>query len=401
MKILQINQTCGRGSTGKIAVGIGEVLKEHGHQSYIAYGYQDTTLDNTLKMKLGKGLNSIRFELIKCRITGYFGFTSKRATYKLIRWIEQIKPDIIHLQNIHGGFLHIEVLFDFLEKINIPIVWTLHDCWSFTGHCSYFEMVQCEKWKTGCFSCPEKEGYPKRYFFDRSKEQYQRKKDAFTKLDNITFVTPSNWLKGLVEQSYFKNYSVQTIHNGINLSVFKPTESNIRKKYHLENKKIVLAVAASWGKRKGLKYVIELSERLPEDYQVIIIGLTEQQKKEIPDSIIKITRTNNQEELAQFYTAADVFVNCTLEDNFPTVNLESIACGTPVVTFDTGGSPECMNNVIGEKVPQRDINMLLKKVVFFCDGRSLSEECVSFAKENFDEKKKFLEYLALYERIVK
>lgn len=400
MKVLQINQTCGKGSTGKIAVGIGEVLKEHGHESYIAYGYQDTTVENTLKMKLGKGLNSIRIELIKCRLTGYFGFTSKRATYKLIRWIEQVKPDVIHLHNIHGGYLHIEVLFDFLKKANIPIVWTLHDCWSFTGHCSCFQMIQCEKWRTGCYACPEKENYPKRYFFDRSKEQYWRKKQAFTQLENMTFVTPSKWLSGLVAQSYFKNYLIQHIYNGINLSVFKPTENEIRKKYHLENKKIVLSVAASWGKRKGLDYVIELSKRLSENYQVIIIGLNEKQKKEVPDSIIKIGRTNNQTELAQFYTVADVFVNCTLEEVLGLVNIEALACGTPVVTFDTGGSPECIDDVVGAKVPQRDLDAMIEKVVFFSEN-DCSEECTEFAKKHFDEKQKYLEYIQLYERVIK
>lgn len=399
MRVLQINATCGVGSTGKIAVDIGCVLKERKNESYIAYGYYDTAEDNTLKLKRGKTKYSLYMELMRCRLTGYYGFTSKRATKKLIQWIEEIKPDIIQLHNIHGGFLHIEILFDYLSKKNIPIVWTLHDCWSFTGHCTHFLLAGCDKWKSGCYECPVKDGYPKRYFFDRSKEQYERKKKAFTSVKNMTFITPSEWLKSLVKESFFKQYPVYALNNGINLSLFKPTENNIKEKLGISDKKMVLGVQMGWSKQKGWQYIIELSKLLKDDYKIVLIGVKSEQLKELPENVIGLTCTENQGVLAQFYTAADVFINTSLVETFSTVNLEALACGTPVVTFDSGGCRETVNDKCGRVVKPRDVNAMVNAVEEIVSADTF-DECINWSR-NFDMHDKFVEYINLYDNVLR
>jgi len=398
MRVLQINQTCGTGSTGKIAVNLGNVLKENGHENYIAYGYYDTKEENTLKLKAGKTKYSFLIEVLKCCITGYYGFTSKRATKKLIKWIGKIQPDIIHLHNIHGGFAHIEVLFEYLSEKNIPVVWTLHDCWSFTGHCSHFKLVNCDKWKTGCYKCPEKENYPKRYFFDRSKEQYERKKKAFTSVKNMTFITPSKWLADLVKESYFKNYSVYTINNGIDLSMFKPTENKIKEKLGIESKKMILGVQMAWGKRKGLDYIIEISKKISSEYKIVLVGLNERQLKQIPDNIIGLPKTKTQKELVEYYSAADVFINTTLEENFPTVNLEAVACGTPVVTFDTGGCKETINEFCGRIVEPKNTDAMISAIENIVKLDTF-EHCMEW-RNNFNKFSRYEDYIQMYKMIL-
>lgn len=399
MKVMLISAYCGWGSTGKIVEGIADTLAAQGHEAYIAYGYFKSNRPNTLKLKFGGRYQNF-YEIMKCRITGYFGFTSKRATYKLIRWIEEVQPDAINLHILHSGYVHIEILFDFLAKKNIPIVWTFHDCWAFTGHCAHFTRVKCDKWKNGCYACPEKDSYPIRYFFDRSKEQYARKKAAFTSVENMAVVTPSRWLADLVKQSFMGYGSVDVIHNGIDLNIFKPTQSDVKSKYGIEGKKLVLAVAASWGKRKGLSYLYELAEKLPKDkYQIMIVGLNESQLRELPKNVIGIGRTGSQKELVEIYSAADVLVNPTLEDTYPTVNLESIACGTPVVTFKTGGSPESVTNETGAVVECGDMDDLLDKVITWSQ-KSAKQVCRDYAERNFNKQDRFVDYVRLFEEIV-
>lgn len=398
MKVLQINCTCGKGSTGKIVIGIDDVLIKNEDKGYIAYGYYKCNRQNTLKLKKGNTKYSLILEHLKCRITGYYGFTSKYATNRLIMWIEEIEPDIIHLHNIHGGFVHIEMFFKYLAKRNIPIVWTLHDCWSFTGHCAHFDYIKCEKWKTGCHDCPQKNTYPKRWFFDRSEEQYKRKKQAFTSVKDITFVTPSKWLASLVKQSYFKDYPVYVINNGIDLGIFKPVNSNIKEEYGVKDRKLILAVASSWSQRKGYEHVIEISKRLPNEYKVCMIGLNERQMKNTPDNVLKIQRTYDQKELVEFYSAADVFINSTLEDNFPTVNLEAMACGTPVVTFDTGGSPESIDDRTGIVVKKEDSDGMVKAIKEINKER-MFDDCLKRA-QLFDNQTRYEDYLKLYKDII-
>jgi glycosyltransferase involved in cell wall biosynthesis len=335
--VLQINTVCGVGSVGRIVRQIHEALREKGHESYIAYGRKPLGCDGAIR--IGGDLD-VYFHVFLTRVFDLHGFGSKKATKKFLKIVEEINPDIIHLHNIHGYYLNIEVLFDFLKSFDKPVVWTLHDCWAFTGHCSHFTYAKCERWKTGCYSCPEKKSYPRSVIFDNSKSNYARKKKAFIGVKNMTLVTPSQWLAGLVKESFLGDYPVQVILNGIDTEVFKPTPSDFKKRYGLDGKFLILGVANVWEKRKGFDYFLDLSKYLSDDEIIVLVGLSDERIKNLPNNIIGIKRTNSAKELAEIYTAADVSFNPTLEDNYPTVNLEAQACGTYVITFDSGGAKE-------------------------------------------------------------
>lgn len=401
MRILIVTAYGGWGSTGKIADGVASAIESQGHEAFLSYGFYDSSFPQKLKLKVGARYASF-YEIFKSRLTGYMGFTSKHATRKLIGWIEEIKPDVIHLNNVHGGYVHIEMLFAYLKKYHIPVVWTLHDCWSFTGHCAHFQIAKCDRWKTGCFDCPDrkrKQSYPISYFFDRSKEQYSRKRDAFTGVPNLTIITPSQWLADLVKESFLKEYPVRVIHNGIDLDVFKPTESNFREKYGIGDRHIVLGVAFGWGRRKGLDVFTELAKRLDDRYRIVLVGTNERTDKLLPDNIISIHRTQNQKELAEIYTAADVFANPTREEVLGMVNIEALACGTPVVTFRTGGSPECINETCGSVVDCDDVDGMEQEIVRICEKKPyFREDCLERA-QYFDMHKRFEQYVELYDEV--
>ncbi len=391
MKIFQINSTCGFGSTGRIAVDILKELEKNGGEGIIAYG-RNSAPENVNSYRIGSDLD-VKIHGVLSRITDRQGFYSSSATKKLIEKIKDYNPDIIHLHNIHGYYLNVAILFDFLKEYNKPIVWTLHDCWAFTGHCAYFSFNGCEKWKTECNTCPLKKDYPTSLVMDNSKKNYQQKKELFTKPQNITFVTPSNWLKDLTEKSFLGKYPVKVINNGIDLTKFKPTESDFREKNNLQDKFMILGVASVWEERKGLKDFIKLNEMLSENEKIVLVGLDDNQLATLPEDIIGIKRTSSIEELAEIYSAADVFVNPTYEDNYPTTNLEAISCGTPVVTYITGGSPESVFEGNGFSVPQGDVKGIydaIKKV----DG------CKTPTKDFFDASKRYKEYVDLYKEIL-
>lgn len=394
MKVVQINATCGFGSTGKICVGISELLTEKGVENYIVCSKSN---GYPLGIALA-GSKYTKIQALKSRVFGNYGFNSKNETKKIISELETIKPDIVHLHNIHGHDCNLEMLFKYFKRNNTKLIWTFHDCWAFTGYCPHFTMMKCDKWKTECYECIQKNEFA--LFFDRSNQLFKRKKELFSGLD-LTVVTPSQWLADLVKQSFLKDYSVKVINNGIDLDVFKPTESDFRKKYGLENKKIILDVAFGWDARKGLDVFLELEKRLPDDYKIVLVGTTEDTDKLLPESIISIHRTQNQRELAEIYTASNVFVNPTREDNYPTVNMESIACGTPVITFRTGGSPEMVDENTGAVVECDDVDALEREIVRVCTDEPYSKESCLKRAEKFDKTERFKEYLTTYERITK
>jgi glycosyltransferase involved in cell wall biosynthesis len=396
MKVLQINAFCGRGSTGRIVTDISKTFKDE-DECYIAYGFFDGKYDKSYKTLKGKGLLQVKYCLMITRLFGWSGFSNRYNTKKLLKWIDNINPDIIHLHNIHGDYLHIGVLFKYLKKSGKPIVWTLHDCWSITGRCAYFDYVGCDKWQSGCHNCQNMNTYPISYFFDFSKPQWKIKRKLFTQVDNMTIVTPSQWLADLVSKSYLKDYPIQVIHNGIDVSVFKPTGNNglLRKKYNLEDKFIILGVASSWTHRKGLDFFIELSDLLDDDCKIVLIGLKDSKIKTLPLNIIGLERTENVEELANWYSTADVFVNPTLEDNYPTTNLEAQACGTPVVTFETGGSPE---NVLNGEVVREKNAIELKEAILRIKNRKIVPNTVE--TEKFSKECCVKQYYELYEKLL-
>lgn len=402
MRIVQINGGA-KGSTGKIMMGIAEVARAQGHEVMCASPITTTNRDageDCGYYRIGT-FNGRRLNVALARITGFNGCFAWFETYKLLKKIDEFKPDIIHLHNLHDSYINLPMLFSYIKKHNVPTVWTLHDCWAFTGQCPHFTMVKCDKWKAGCYGCPQYKEYPAS-LYDNTKKMWQLKKKWFTGVKNMTIVTPSEWLAGLARESYLKQYPIEVINNGIDLNVFKPTHSNFRKQYGIPGDKyIVLGVSFAWGYRKGLDCFVEMAEKLGEQYQIVLVGTDDEIDKNLPHNIISIHRTQNQKELAEIYSAADVFVMPTREENYPTVNMEAIACGTPVVTFDTGGSPEMLDDKTGIVVEANDIEATKKAIKDICEKKRCNDEeyIVAYSK-NFDMKKRFAEYIELYANVL-
>ncbi len=402
MRIVQINGGA-KGSTGKIMMGIAEVARAQGHEVMCASPITTTNRDageDCGYYRIGT-FNSRRVNVALARITGFNGCFAWLETYKLLKKIDEFKPDIIHLHNLHDSYINLSMLFSYIKKHNVPTVWTLHDCWTFTGQCPHFTIVKCDKWKAGCHNCPQYKEYPAS-LYDNTKKMWQLKKKWFTGVKNMTIVTPSEWLAGLARESYLKQYPIEVINNGIDLNVFRPTHSNFREQYGIpEDKYIVLGVSFAWGYRKGLDCFVEMAEKLGEQYQIVLVGTDDEIDKNLPHNIISIHRTQNQKELAEVYSAADVFVMPTREENYPTVNMEAIACGTPVVTFDTGGSPEMLDDKTGIVVEANDIEATKKAIKDICGKKRCNDEeyIVAYSK-NFDMKKRFAEYIELYANVL-
>lgn len=402
MKILQINSTINTGSVGRIAEEIGQLFMNSGHDSYMAYSSLGANGSQLKLLKIGN-MADVYLHGIKTRLLDKHGFGSKYVTQKLIRQIKEINPDVIGLHNIHGYYINIELLFNYLKEAGKPVIWTLFDCWPFTGHCSYYDFAQCERWKTGCYNCPEKKLYPASWVIDNSKSNYIRKKEIFNDVENLTIVTHSNWLAEQVNQSFLSDYPVVIINNGVNLDVFKPVNSDwVTKKYNLENKKLILGVANNWSRRKGLKDFIELGKHLPSDYQLLLVGLNAEQQKTLPEDIISISRTENTEELTALYSAADVFVNPTLQDNFPTTNIEALACGTPVITYNTGGSPEAIDEFTGYVVSKGDVKGLIIAIekIIKLGKVHFSPICRKRAEIFFNKDERYRDYIHLYHQLL-
>lgn len=398
-KIVSINSlNCG--STGKIMMQISELAEKKGYKSYVAYGdfrnNKELAVKNAIVIGNQYGRN---LSMQICRVFGRLEQCVPLATYRVLKQLDKLKPDLIHLHNIHGGYIHIGMLFSYIKKHKIPVVWTLHDCWSITGHCPYFTFEKCEKWKTGCFDCVKYKKYPESYI-DNSKWAWKYKKKCFSCIQDLTLVTPSQWLANLVKQSYLGDYKIKVINNGIALNIFKPRESGFRKKYDLQDKKVLLGVAFNWSNKKGLDVFIKLAGRLNNKYQIVLVGTNDKVDAQLPKNIISIHRTQNQEELAEIYSTADLFVNPTREDNYPTVNMEAIACGTPVITFNTGGSPECIDNTCGSVVEYDDIDSMEREIRSICENSIYSTEACMKKAAEFDKNEKFDMYLDLYNDIL-
>lgn len=331
-------------------------------------------------------------------LLGRNGCFSHHGTRQLINMLKEFQPNIIHLHNLHKFCINLPMLFRYIKKSNSSVVWTLHDCWAFTGQCPYFTMVKCDKWKTGCHHCPQTGVYPKSKI-DNSKQMYALKKQWFTGIENMTIVTPSQWLADLVKQSFLKEYPVKVINNGIDLHIFQPTPSDFRERNGIaKDKHLLLGVAFGWGARKGLDVFIELAKRLDSSYQIVLVGTDDRVDTQLPANILSIHKTQNQKELAEIYTAADLLVNPTREENYPTVNMESIACGTPVLSFRTGGSPEILDETCGSVVECDDLDAMEREIRRICADRPYSlEACLERAKI-FDMNMKFEEYVRLYEK---
>lgn len=390
-KLLQINVTANSGSTGKIAEQIGGLAIDNCWESWIAYG-RGVPKSRSELIRIGNDID-MRWHGIESRIFDNHGLASVKVTKHFIEQAKAINPDIIHLHNIHGYYINYPLLFEYLKAWGGPVVWTLHDCWPFTGHCAYFMMSGCEKWKTGCHDCGNIHAYPKSLFRNRSEHNFTQKKSVFTYLGrNLTLVPVSQYVNSYLNDSFFSDTNSIVIHNGIDLTKFQPCS---------RKRNLVLGVANVWEQRKGLFDFYRLRQELSTDYRILLIGLSKSQIKRLPDGIDGIERTESQEELAELYSSAVALVNPTYEDNYPTVNLEAIACGTPVITYRTGGSPESITPDIGIVVEQGDINGLVNGIKRASDGEFSVSACRAYAEANFNQKNCFKTYLDLYNSLIK
>lgn len=395
MRIVEINGGV-FGSTGRIMFGIAELLKAKGHETLC---FSPVTTTNRSRepdsdyIKIG-GFRSRRLSVLAERVSGMQGCFAYFATKKMLRRITAFAPDILHLHTLHGGFINLPLLFQYIRKRQIKVIWTLHDCWAFTGHCPHYVSVGCEKWKNGCSRCPLYLDYPKT-LFDSSEKMYRLKRRWFLGVRNMTLVTPSEWLKTQVEDSFLSCYPVRVINNGIDLRRFAPTESQLRKRYEIGDRYIVLGVAFGWSDKKGLDVFRTLSERLGNSYRIILVGTDDAVDRRLPSNVISIHRTADLGELAEIYSSADVLVNPTREDTFPTVNIEALACGTPVVTFRTGGSPEIIDESCGCTVDMDDLKGLEEQIRRICTEAPFPRSACRRRAEQFEKQNKLNEYIQL------
>lgn len=405
-KLLQINPVIRTNtSTGRIMQEIGELAMANGWESYIAYsGGRDGIKPCKSKLIPVGGKADVAFHGLWTRLTDRHGLASWGATKKFIKEIEILKPDVIHIHNIHGYFLNYRILFGYLAKKNIPVVWTVHDCWLYTGHCYYYSNAGCDRWTRGCGDCPQRKAFPTSWFMDCSRQNIKDKDKAFNSIKEKLLIVPvSEWIRGEMAHSFLKDCSFKVIHNGINLDVFyvRPDDREIRERYGLGDRKIILGLASIWSREKGLYDFVEMARYLNNDEVIVMVGVTDRQAQQLPGNIVPIRRTDNVNQLAQLYSAATAFVNPTWQDNYPTVNLEAIACGTPVVTYRTGGSVEAVTEDTGCVVEQGDVNGLLVAVRRIAEkGKDhYTEKCRTYALANFRKEDRYADYLKLYEDI--
>lgn len=399
MNVFQINTVCGAGSTGRIAVNLAKMLEEKEDRSLIAYARGQAPQD-VVSFKFGSKF-SVALHGVLTRITDRHGLYSTHATKELIKKIQEENPDIIHLHNIHGYYVNMKLLFTFLREYQKPVVWTLHDCWSYTGHCAYYSFAGCDKWKTGCENCKQKKAYPGSLIFDACKKNYEDKKKLFTSLEKLCLVTPSTWLKEEVEQSFFQGKEVIAIPNGIDTKIFVPTESDIRERYGLQNKNLLLGVANLWEERKGLSDFTELRKQLDDSYVIVLIGLSKEQIASLPEGIIGIERTANITELVQWYSAADIYINASVEETMGLTTGEAICCGTPVIVYDATAIPESVKEGCGFVVAPKQINQIVAAIKEIMKNRQIYVEGCRGQRESFAKHLAEEAYYRLYQKMMR
>lgn len=418
-KLLQINPVLRTStSTGRIMKEIGELAMANGWESYVAYSKGRDGLPGSTSIPVPVGNKaSVAWHGLQTRILDRHGLGSVLATKRFIEDIRRIRPDIIHIHNIHGYFLNYRILFDFLSHSGIQVIWTVHDCWLYTGHCYHYMYAGCDRWKTGCGHCPQRGKFPRSLFADRSARNFRDKRDAFCSMpeDRLTIVPVSDWMRSEMSESFLKDYRFQVIHNGIDTDVFSPQpalESEVRRCYGLGDRHVILGIASIWSEEKGLNDFVEMAARLDSDEVIVLVGMDRKQLDDVlsrygrtvlGDRMVAVKRTADVHQLAGLYSTADVFVNPTWQDNYPTVNLEAISCGTPVVTYRTGGSIEAVAGDTGFVVEQGDIEGLVDAVrrVETLGKANFMDACRSRAVKEFRKEDRYAEYIELYERLTK
>ncbi len=422
MRVVHINVTATL-STGRIAVEICRVLSEQGHKALMAFsrGYPPTEIP---WVKIGSRAD-VLWHAVCARLLDRAGFSGRRATQKLVRQLKAYRPDLVHLHNLHGYYLHLPTLFGFLKKTGVPVVWTLHDSWAYTGHCAYYTMAKgeasrqegrthrrlttrgCGRWKSGCGHCPEKHAYPASFWMDQSARNWHEKRALMTGLPQVTLATPSHWLAREVQKSFLREYPVWVIPNGIDLNVFRPSEdaeyledvAKAHKLHTMGEKRLLLSVASTWDERKGMQDLWELSQCLGDDYLILLVGLTEWQREHLPEGLLGIPRTRNLKELCVLYTAADLYITLSHEETMGMTLIEAMACGTQVLCYDTTALPESVTPEVGSAVPMGNIQAVAEEVVRLCDAPKSAAACRLHA-EWYDKRERFSDYVRLYEEML-
>lgn len=396
MKIMMINSVCGIRSTGRICTDLAVMLEERGHEVKIAYG-RESVPEQFAKYAVRIGSNwGVNLHGAKARLLDGSGFGSTAATKRFVRWIKEYDPDVIHLHNIHGYYLDIRVLFAYLRSCGKPILWSFYDCWTFTGHCAHFDFNGCEKWKSACGKCRHIDEYP-RSFFDYSGRNYREKRKLFTGIPGLQIIAPSAWMASMVAQSYLREYPCHILPNGIDTDNFYPRDNRIRDRYGIGDRYLVVGVSSVWQKMKGIEYMNRLAEQLPKEaYRVFLVGRMPD-GLEVSSEIIRMDATNSIDELCQIYSAADVFVNPTLQETQGLTTVEAFACGTPAVVFRSGGAAECVDESCGAAVPKGDFEALLQSVRDICEsGASFSRGCIECAAA-YSKQKRYEDFMKLYD----
>lgn len=396
-KIVQINTVANYGSTGKIMESIGLLAKESGWISKIAVGGRYSNVSK-LDTYLISNKCQNRMSAFHSLISGRHGLANKSETERFIQWLRNEAPDIVHLHNFHSYILNYEILFDFLKEVNVPVVWTLHDCWPFTGHCSHFIKYNCYKWCQECFDCPAIHDFPKSLFRDCSRINYTDKKRIFGGLEKVRLVTVSNWLKSCVQRSLLGDYHVDVIHNGVDLSVFRPFHSDYRKLYNLEGKRILLGVSTDWCRSKGLYDYLKLGEILGDDYRIVLLGMTvDQIKRYSRPGILCLPKTNSINELANWYNSADIILNLSYAETFGLPVAEGYACGKPAIVYDNTALSELIVPTTGFKVPTGDLRTLASAIDSIFSFQSFSTDaCRERAVTYYNKETNYRRYLSLY-----
>lgn len=396
MKIVLVNAVFGYGSTGVIVEDLYNGIKKLGDQAYIVYS---TAKENTVcGYKIGGKIDRL-FHAVYTRFFGMQGYASKRVSKKLIKYFNLINPDVLHLHNLHANYINMPILLNYCAKKNIKVIVTLHDCWFFTGKCFHFVESNCEKWKTECQECPRNKLDVKSYFFDMTKKVFNDKKKLFDNIKDITIVGCSDWISNLARESaIFRDKRIVTIRNGIDLETFQPTIRKFRNEYGLQNKFIILGMASKWSHQDNNNTVVDLLSMLSDKFVVVLIGCNFNSVEQFnSDKVIKLDFVADKNVLADIYSSADVFVNLTLADTLPTVNMESIACGTPVVTYNVGGSPELVvDGQTGYIIEKFDVDTLKKAIDKVEQGKISRLACRTYAEHYFDKKKNYNQYFDLY-----
>ena len=397
--LLQINVSANWGSTGRIAEQINQIAQQQGWNTFIAYGRSSNESKSEL-IQVGSKWQ-VYEHYFEHLLFDNDGLASRHATRQLVRKIRDIQPDIIHLHNIHDHWINYELLFEYLSTVSVPVIWTQHDCWSFTGGCKYYSSVNCKNWQNGCSKCPFKERalFP---IVEKTRRHFNKKRHLFTSVANLTLVPVSHWLEVEIQKSFLGGNRVHTIYNGINTDIFHPQESDIKSKYNIRNKHLLLGIASTWEPRKGLSDYVRLSEYLPDDTVILLVGLDKKHINNIPSGIIGLRRTQNVEELVKIYSAADIVLNLSHEETFGLTTVEGFACGTPSIVYNATASPELVTLETGIVVEPGDIQGVANAVAeILGNGKEYySEACRKRAVEFYDKDKCFKKYFELYERLI-